>query len=126
MRMRRAIAVRSAFARHADQEIEPLGEIGMGQASEMPFRCGGAQDGEEAVEFEGAALFETRDFRFDLGLEFGSLISFAAGLAARDILFDLFDKSEVPREAAKRGSGGAWQVSTAAGQAAMSAASMIS
>ena len=43
----------------------------------------------------GAALFETRDFRFDLGLEFGSLISFAAGLAARDILFDLFDKSEV-------------------------------
>lgn len=43
----------------------------------------------------GAALFETRGFRFDLGLEFGSLISFAAGLAARDILFDLFDKSEV-------------------------------
>ncbi|MGB7044112.1 MAG: hypothetical protein WBD65_04120, partial [Methylocella sp.] len=34
-----------ANARHADQEIEPIGEIGMGEASEMPFRRGGAQDG---------------------------------------------------------------------------------
>jgi hypothetical protein len=55
----------------------------------------GAQNGEEAFEFDGAALFETRDFRFDPGLECGSLISFAAALAARNILFDLFDKSEV-------------------------------
>ncbi len=30
----------------------------MGEASEMPFRRGGAQDGEEAFEFDGAALFE--------------------------------------------------------------------
>jgi hypothetical protein len=81
MRMRRALA----NARHADQEIEPIGEIGMGEASEMPFRCGGAQDGEEAFEFDGAALFETRDFRFDLGLEFGSLISFAGLVLPRAI-----------------------------------------
>jgi hypothetical protein len=30
-----------ADARHADQEIEPIGETGMGEASEMPFRCEG-------------------------------------------------------------------------------------
>jgi|ERR1700730_4078874 hypothetical protein len=62
-----------------DEEIEPIGETGMGEASEMPFRCEGAQDGEEAFEFDGAVLFETRDFHFDPGLAFGSLISFAAG-----------------------------------------------
>jgi hypothetical protein len=27
-----------ANARHADQEIEPIGEIGVGEASETPFR----------------------------------------------------------------------------------------
>ena len=73
----------------------------------------GAQNGEKAFELERAAFFEARDFGFGLGLESGGLKSLAAGLAARDILFNLFDKSEVPARAAKRGSGGAWNRSSA-------------
>ncbi len=118
--------MRSAFVRRAHQKIEPLGEIGMGEASEIPVRCGGAQGGEEAVEFEGAALFETRDFRFGFGL-FESLKSLAGLVLPRAISASICSiKVRCKARAAKRGSGGAWSVSNAAVQAAMRAASMIS
>jgi hypothetical protein len=94
----------------------------MGEASEMPFRCGGAQNGEKALELVRAAFFEARDFGFGFGL-FESLKSLA-GLSARDIRFNRFDKSEVPGEGGKARV--RWSVSTAAVQVAISAASMIS
>lgn len=73
----------------------------MGEASELPFRCGGARNGETAFELERAAFFEARDSGFGPGLESGGLQSLAAGLAARDIRFNPFAKSEVPGEGGK-------------------------
>ena len=105
-----------ANARHADQEIEPIGEIGMG-----------AQNSENAFELERAALFEAGDFRFGPGLESGGLKSLAGLVLPRAISSSICSiKVRCSARAAKRGSGGAWSVSTAAVQAAISAASMIS
>jgi hypothetical protein len=50
----------------------------MGEASEMPFRCGGARNGEKAFELERAAHLEARDFGFGPGLESAGLKSLAA------------------------------------------------
>jgi len=55
----------------------------MGEASEMPLRCGGAQNDEKALELERAASFEARDFGVGFGL-FGGLKSLA-GLSGPDV-----------------------------------------